>query len=268
MSGKIKFSLGFKVVILLAVAFMAGQGIGKVAETTSPTVITATTKNWGLGFGEEGKAPTAAVSKEELEKYDAYYVADTKEKVLYLTFDAGFENGNTSEILDVLKKHQVTATFFLVGHYLESSPDLVKRMVDEGHIVGNHSYHHPDMSGMNTTQFKEELGKLENLFTEITGQEMRKYYRPPQGKYSQNNLSIAKELGYKTFFWSLAYVDWKVDAQPSKEEAMEKLTKRVHPGAIVLLHSTSNTNKEILDELLTKWKEMGYTFHSLDDFSK
>ena len=139
-------------------------------------------------------------------------------------------------------------------------------MVEEGHIVGNHTFHHPDMSKISDlASFQEEIHSLEALYQETTGQEMKKYYRPPQGKYSENNLKMANELGYKTVFWSLAYVDWYVDKQPSKEEAFSKLLPRIHPGAVVLLHSTSKTNSEILDELLTKWEEEGYTFGTLDE---
>lgn len=224
------------------------------------------TENWGLGFGESGKCPTGNSSAQELQKYNAYYVQDTKEKKIYLTFDCGYENGNTEAILDALKKHNVSATFFVVGHYLESAPELVKRMVDEGHTLGNHTYHHPDMSKISdAASFQKEMDDVRSLYQEITGQEMAMYYRPPQGKYSVANLQMAKELGYSTFFWSLAYVDWNVDSQPSHEEAFEKLTKRIHPGALVLLHNTSKTNGEILDELLTKWEDMGYSFGTLDE---
>lgn len=221
--------------------------------------------NWGLSFQTEGKPPVANATADQLKQYNACYAEMTDEKVLYLTFDAGYENGNTPAILDALKKHQVPATFFVVGNYLETSPDLVKRMVEDGHIVANHTYHHPDMSKISSKEaFQKELSDLESTYTEITGLSMPKYYRPPQGKYSEENLKMAKELGYTTFFWSLAYVDWYQDQQPSKEEAFEKLLGRIHPGAVVLLHSTSSTNAAILDELLTKWKEMGYRFQSLD----
>lgn len=224
------------------------------------------TENWGLGFGDSGKCPTGNSSAEELKKYNAYYVGDTKEKKIYLTFDCGYENGNTEAILDALKKHNVSATFFVVGHYLESAPDLVNRMVKEGHTVGNHTYHHPDMSKISdTAAFQKEMDDVRSLYKEITGEEMKMYYRPPQGKYSISNLQMAKDLGYSTFFWSLAYVDWNVDSQPTHKEAFSKLTKRVHPGAVVLLHNTSKTNGEILDELLTKWEDMGYTFGTLDE---
>ena len=276
MQKKIKVSLGVKLVLRFLAAFLAGRGIGmaveavgekskekEAAETSS--IVRQAAGSWGLSFQEDGKPPVADVSAQELAKYNAYYMEETEEKVLYLTFDAGYENGNTPAILDALKKHNAPAAFFIVGHYLQSSPDLVKRMIDEGHIVGNHSFHHPDMSQMTKEQFQQELGELEQLYQQTFSQEMEKYYRPPQGKFSENNLKLAQELGYKTCFWSLAYVDWNVDQQPSHEDAMDKLTRRVHPGAIVLLHSTSKTNGEILDSLLTKWEEMGYTFRSLSE---
>ncbi len=223
--------------------------------------------NWGLSFQQEGKPPVANASMDYLAQFHAHYAQDTEDKVLYLTFDAGYENGNTAAILDALKKHNAPATFFLVGNYLETSPELVKRMVAEGHTVGNHTFHHPDMSKISTKEaFEKELSDLESLYQQTTGQTMKKYYRPPQGKYSETNLAMANEMGYHTFFWSLAYVDWYEDKQPTKEEAFQKLLGRIHPGAIVLLHSTSKTNGQILDELLTKWEEMGYRFASLDDF--
>jgi len=229
--------------------------------------LTIYSDNWGLGFGTEGSQPTGNVSAEELAQYDAWYVGSKEEKVIYLTFDAGYENAQESmvQILDALKKHQVPATFFLVGNYLETRPDLVKRMVEEGHTVGNHTYHHPDMGSISDwSSFAAELTALEDKYREITGQDMTKFYRPPQGKYSRDNLQMAKDMGYQTFFWSLAYVDWYVDDQPTKEEAFDKLLGRIHPGAIVLLHSTSTTNAEIMDELLSKWEEMGYRFGSLE----
>ncbi|MCI8326165.1 MAG: polysaccharide deacetylase family protein, partial [Lachnospiraceae bacterium] len=174
--------------------------------------------NWGLGFGAEGTQPTGNATPDELKEYDAYFLGDAKEKILYLTFDCGYENGNTEAILKALKKHNVKATFFVVGNFLETSPDLIKKMTEEGHTVGNHTYHHPDMSSISDQEsFQKEMDDVSKLYQEITGKEMTKYYRPPQGKYSTQNLKMAKELGYKTFFWSLAYVDWNVDAQPTKE---------------------------------------------------
>ena len=223
------------------------------------------TGSWGLSFRTEGEAPVGNTDSQTLAGYDAVYLGDSSEKTICLTFDAGYENGCTEKILDVLKKHQVSAAFFLVGNYIEKNADLVRRMVDEGHIVTNHTMHHYDMSKLSDkAAFAKELTDLENLFKETTGKEMPKYYRPPQGIYSEENLKMAKQLGYKTVFWSLAYADWDNSAQPSKEQAFSKLIPRVHNGAVVLLHSTSATNAQILDELLTRWKDMGYSFASID----
>lgn len=243
------------------------EAAGNTAVAEQEAGLLADTENWGLGFGGSGQKPTGNATVDEMKQYDAYYMADGDEKVLYLTFDCGYENGNTEPILDALKAHNAPATFFVVGHMLESAPDIVKRMVADGHTVGNHTYHHPDMSKISDeASFRKEMDDTADLFREVTGTEMAMYYRPPQGKYSISNLQMAKDMGYSTFFWSLAYVDWNTDAQPSHEEAMEKLMGRIHPGAIVLLHSTSQTNGEILDEVLTKWEEMGYTFRPLSDF--
>ena len=226
---------------------------------------TLATGAWGLSFRQEGQPPAGPAGQTQLDQYDAVYLGDTNRPVLYLTFDAGYENGNTEKILDVLKAHRVPAAFFLVGNYMERNPELVRRMAAEGHIVGNHTMHHPDMSKLSDpAAFAKELQDLENLYQQITGEELKKYYRPPQGIYSEENLNMAKNLGYKTVFWSLAYVDWNNDAKPSEEEAFAKLLPRTHNGAVVLLHSTSRTNGEILDRLLTRWEEMGYSFGSLD----
>ena len=229
----------------------------------------ASNDNWGLSFQEEGKTPVGNATPEFLKQYNAYFCGNSEDKKIYLTFDCGYENGYTPAILDALEKHNVKAAFFVVGNYLETSPDLVKRMVEEGHIVGNHTYHHPDMSQISDpASFQEEITSLEKKYQEITGLEMQKFYRPPQGKYSESNLKMAQELGYQTVFWSLAYVDWYVDQQPTQEEAYAKLLPRIHPGAVVLLHSTSKTNAEILDDLLTKWEQEGYTFGTLNELCR
>lgn len=253
------------VVFLLAMFFL-GRALAKAAQEIPTAGVVAQVQNWGLGFGESGTQPTGNVSAETLSEYDAYYVGKGDDKVIYLTFDAGFENGNTEPILDALKKHNAKGTFFVVGHYLETAPDLIKRMVEEGHTVGNHTYSHPDMSAISDKEtFRKELQNVEVLYKEITGEEMLKYYRPPQGKFSLKNLQMAKEMGYNTFFWSLAYVDWYQNDQPTHQQAFEKLLPRIHPGAIVLLHNTSQTNGEIIDELLTKWEELGYRFATLEE---
>ena len=266
------------ILLILAAAYLLGTSAGIAAEKLSQdnkadpasaaAVPASAEGNWGLSFQEEGKTPVGNATFEELAKYDAFYAEQTEEKHIYLTFDVGYENGNTASILDTLKKHNVSATFFVVGTYIESDPELVKRMAEEGHIVGNHTWHHPDMSQIAAMDaFKKELEDVENAYLEVTGEEMTKFYRPPQGKYSEANLKMAQELEYKTFFWSLAYVDWYDDNQPTKEEAFDKLLGRIHPGAIVLLHSTSDTNSLILDELIKKWEEMGYTIRPLTELS-
>ncbi len=243
-------------VVVLAICLGVGIFLSESVETGS----------WGLSFRSSGQPPIGPANSAVLKGFDAAYIGDTGEKVLYLTFDAGYENGCTAKILDILQKHQVSAAFFLVGNYMEKNADLVRRMVNEGHIVGNHTMHHPDMSKISDkAAFSKELLDLESLFKKITGEEMPKYYRPPQGTYSEQNLKMAQELGYKTVFWSLAYVDWNNDSQPSHDYAFSKLLPRTHPGAVVLLHSTSQTNAEILDELLTRWKEMGYRFGTVEE---
>lgn len=250
----------------VAAAVVLGTGIFTAAGMLrEPSLNTAADGNWGLSFQEAGKPPVGNATMEYLEKYDAYYAENTTKKELFLTFDAGYENGHTAKILDTLKKHNVKATFFLVGNFIETSPQLVKRMVREGHLVGNHTFTHPDMSEIATEDaFRKELSGLEKLYQKTTGKQMKKYYRPPQGKYSESNLKMAKEMGYHTIFWSLAYVDWYESDQPTREEALEKLVPRIHPGAIVLLHSTSATNAEVLDELLKQWEDMGYSFKRID----
>ena len=260
------------------VIFCAGYALGALIHTISEQIqikgvmtVESAVDNWGLGFGKTGSEmqPTGKATADELKEFNTYYIGKKDEKVIYLTFDCGYENGNTEAIMEALKKHNAPATFFVVGHFLESAPELVKEMVANGYTVGNHTYHHPDMSSIaDKASFQKELDDVNNLYKQVTGQEMAKYYRPPQGKYSTENLKMAKELGYQTFFWSLAYVDWNVDQQPTKEQAFEKLIGRIHPGAVVLLHNTSSTNGQILDELLTKWEEMGYSYKSLDDLTQ
>ena len=258
----------------LILLFSAGRFAGLSlpvfsGNTVEKQPLSFTEGNWGLSFQEEGKPPVANASFEELAPYNAWYAKDTDEKVIFLTFDCGYENGNTPAILDALKKHHAPAAFFVVGTFLDSNPDLIKRMNQEGHSVGNHTWHHPDMSAISSVEkFSAELDPVAERYKEITGESMPPYYRPPQGKYSQSNLQMAKDLGYQTFFWSLAYVDWYENDQPTKEEAFEKLLGRIHPGAIVLLHNTSGTNAEILDELLTRWKEMGYRFAPLSELTE
>ncbi len=228
----------------------------------------STPKSWGLGFGKQGERPSGNETSDYLAGFDAWYIGsegDGEKKNVYLTFDAGYENGYTDKILDTLKKHEVPAAFFLVGTYLRDNPELVKRIVDEGHIVGNHTMYHSDMTKLSAEEAQKTLTQADDLYKSITGGEGLKYYRPPNGVYSEKSLKIAQDMGYKTVFWSLAYADWDVKKQPSKEMAFSKLLPRLHPGAVLLLHSTSKTNCDIMEEMILKFKEMGYEFKSLND---
>jgi len=234
------------------------------------TAVSAKKGRWGVSFSgidtSSGAPPRGNECANYLKQFDSYYVGNNSEKAIYLTFDAGYENGFTEGMLDTLKKHDVTAAFFLVGTYIKNNPEIINRMIKEGHIVANHTMNHPDMTAMSDIEsFKKELALAEAEYKAVTGMDMPKYYRPPSGNYSESNMKMAQELGYKTIFWSLAYADWDNDSQPSTETAFSKLLPRIHPGAVVLLHNTSKTNSIILDELIVKYKEMGYVFKSLDD---
>lgn len=260
------FGIAAAALLAAATALAIWNGGETPIPASATASVPASAADWGLSFPAEGQPPAGNASCADLAKYNAYYLGDTSQKVIYLTFDCGYENGNTAQILDALKKHNAPAAFFVVGHMIESAPDIVRRMADEGHVVGNHTFHHPDMSSISEqTAFQKELDSLAELYRQTTGKSLSRFYRPPQGKYSEENLKQAQALGYKTIFWSLAYVDWNTDAQPTPAQAYDKLIPRIHNGAIVLLHSTSHTNAEILDDLLTKWEDMGYTFKSLEE---
>ncbi len=261
-------TIGRRKFLTMCLALIAAFSVPFILPDRGEDAIAAAGKNtdWGLSFQQAGSQPVGNASVEHLKKYNAYYVGSPDEKVIYLTFDAGFENGCTPKILDTLKAHNVPAAFFLVGNYIDKNPDIVKRMLSDGHTVGNHTDTHPDMSKISDLpSFTRELQTLEEKYKSVTDSDMPKFYRPPQGKYSEVNLKNACDLGYTTVFWSLAYVDWYTDKQPTKEQAFEKLIDRIHPGAVVLLHSTSQTNADILDELLCKWEEMGYSFRPISD---
>lgn len=200
--------------------------------------------------------------KYNLEDYDAHYVGDTEKKVLYLTFDEGYENGFTPKILDILKENNVKAIFFVTLPYVKDNPDIIKRMVEEGHIVGNHTNHHPSMPDVtgNETKFLSEFTEVENKYKEITGQDMPLYFRPPMGEYSQKSLAMTKNLGYKTLFWSFAYYDWDLNKQPDPAKAKDTIINGLHNGCIMLIHAVSKTNTEILDSVLKDAKAQGYEF--------
>ena len=246
--------------------------VGSLAAVTVINHVTAVRETaayeWGLHFEKPSSPPVPNLSDENLNPYSAYYHGNLNEKTIYITFDAGYENGNTAPILDALKKHKAPAAFFLVGSYIKQNRDLVKRMVAEGHTVGNHSYNHPDMITKSQRDFFNELAETRQAYKEVTGTDMPMFYRPPEGKFTTDNLAWAQSAGYTTVLWSTAYVDWNTSSQPDHSYAYKKLEERTFPGAIILLHSTSQTNAEILDTQLAKWEKQGYTFGDINDLVK
>ncbi|SCI04951.1 MULTISPECIES: delta-lactam-biosynthetic de-N-acetylase [unclassified Romboutsia] len=200
----------------------------------------------------------------ELSTYDAIYNLDSnrKSKTLYLTFDEGYENGYTTKILDILKEKNVQAVFFVTSSYIDKNPDLIKRMVLEGHIVGNHSATHPSMPTLtsNENEFNEEISDVETKYEKLIGAKMNKLFRPPMGCYSEKSLSMTKDLGYKTVFWSFAYDDWDPEKQPELKYAKKKILDNLHDGSILLLHAVSKTNTEILGDVIDSAKDLGYDF--------
>jgi len=227
--------------------------------------------NWYCKRSVDGVYPELDPQLSFVEKYNTVYVnraANEEDKVIYLTFDAGYENGNVEKILDVLKKHKATGAFFLLDHVITENTDLVKRMFNEGHLVCNHTLKHRDMSQItDKNQFAAELASLEDICLQYTGNKMSKFFRPPQGCFSETNLRHASELGYTTVFWSFAYADWDNDKQPDPEKAYKKLIDGTHNGEILLLHPTSSTNAQIMDRLLTEWEKQGYRFGSLNELA-
>ncbi len=221
--------------------------------------------DWWIVREKDHQTPRANDKlKYDIKDYDAYYVGDTEKKVLYLTFDEGYENGMTGEILDVLKANNVPAIFFVVSPYITSNPDLVKRMVDEGHTVANHSKNHPSMPrlGDNPEAFNNEIKDVEAKYEELIGQPIPKLFRPPMGHYSQKSLAMTKDLGYQTIFWSFAYADFDVNKQPDPYTAKKLISENLHNGAILLLHAISKTNTQILDDVIKDAIAQGYTFES------
>ena len=201
----------------------------------------------------------------DITQYDAHYIVPVSEKKMYITFDCGYENGFTPDMLDVLKEEQVTAAFFVTQTFIRDNVDLVKRMKEEGHLVCNHTVTHPSMPGKSVEEQRKELLDCENYMKQATGYELDLFYRPPKGEYSQRSLQVAKDLGYTTVFWSMAYLDYDVNNQPSREHVVEHFKKYYHPGAIPLLHNVSQANHDALRQVLQDLKKEGYTFGSLYD---
>lgn len=220
---------------------------------------------WGYQKNSSGKVPDIGMYRHFIETYDAYYADLSGEKNIYLTFDNGYEQGYTAHILDVLKEENVPATFFVTGHYVESEPELIKRMVDEGHIIGNHSDTHPDFTRLSKEDIKRELDYVKEQVAKLTNQKEMHYLRPPRGTFNEKTLQWTSELGYFHIFWSLAFLDWKTKEQKGWKYAYEQIMEQIHPGAIILLHTVSSDNAESLSQVIKDLKEEGYQFKSLDD---
>ena len=230
--------------------------------------------SWYCIRNKEHRQPAADANMSFIENYQGYYVDkklsknDTTDKVIYLTFDAGYENGNISKILDVLKEEEVSAAFFVLKNLMIKNPDLIQRMKDEGHTVCNHTSNHPDITKFkNVEELKAELEELENLYKNIVGCDMPKYFRPPEGKFNEQSMKFISSLGYKTIFWSFAYADWDNNAQMAESAAKAKIFDNIHNGEVMLLHPTSKTNAAIMKDIIIQLRSQGYRFGTLDELT-
>lgn len=227
------------------------------------------TYHFGFRKSKNGELPSIAQEgfMEALKRQNAIFLGNTEEKELYLTFDNGYENGYTPPILDVLKEKQVPAAFFVTGHYVKDQPELIKRMAAEGHLVGNHSWSHPDMSQLDNARIAQEMEKVRAGVEALTGQKEMHYLRPPRGIFSERMLAEAGRLGYTSVFWSVAYKDWETNSQKGAQYAFDKVMEQLHPGAVILLHSVSKDNAEALGRIIDEARSKGYTFKSLDQLA-
>ncbi len=229
---------------------------------------------WYCVRAKDHKQPRADAALSYVEQYGGYYIdhrhtsIDDEDKVVYLTFDAGYENGNVAKVLDALKAAEVPGAFFILGNLPEAEPDLVRRMAEEGHLVCNHTFTHKDMTGQGVGQLEGELNRLETACRDLCGVEVAKFFRPPEGKFDRGMLTEAQRLGYKTIFWSFAYADWDNNKQPSPEKAKQKILDNIHNGAVILLHPTSATNAAILGDVIATLKADGYRFGTLYELTE
>ena len=233
------------------------------------TLYAENAQNWYCKREKEHLRPCIDPTMSYIEEENGFFIGkDPDEKVIYLTFDAGYENGNIARILDTLKAHNAEGAFFILENLIRRNPELVERMKNEGHLVCNHTAKHKDMTKLTEKEIEQELCALETLYKESFGEDLAPFYRPPEGKFDRKSLCVAKKLGYHTAFWSLAYADWDNNKQPAPEKAKKLLCDHLHNGAVILLHPTSKTNADILDDLLTEWENQGYRFGSLLEFTE
>ena len=238
-----------------------------------PDVYADEAQSWYCVRNKDHKQPIVGSDLTWVENYGGYYIDhahgdDTEDKVVYLTFDAGYENGNVAKILDIMKEKQVTGAFFVLEHLVCENGELVSRMKNEGHLICNHTANHPDVTKLKDMEaFKKELQALEEVYRDKFGKEMSKYFRPPEGRFNRRSLEYAQKLGYKTIFWSFAYADWDNNSQMSVQAAKDKILGNIHNGAVILLHPTSDTNVAVLGDVIDVLKSQGYSFGSLDELT-
>ncbi|MCZ8521192.1 MULTISPECIES: delta-lactam-biosynthetic de-N-acetylase [Paenibacillus] len=244
-------------------------GLVLAAQLAGPQAAVSADGGFHFGFKKSSKGMPPSIDQEGfkplLKKYDAVFTGDPAQKELYLTFDNGYENGFTAGMLDTLKEKGVPAIFFVTGHYIESHPELLKRMAAEGHLIGNHSWHHPDMSAISAERMKEELLRVKEAVAEVAGQKEMRYLRTPRGIFTERSLSVSKELGLTNVFWSVAYKDWDTTDQKGAQYAFDKVMAQLHPGAVILLHSVSKDNAQALGRIIDEARGQGYQFKSLDE---
>ena len=262
----IKRKVIIQVLILLVFAIsMTVVNVNNSIETSSEALSNKKI-GWGIKRNDNHEQPDVGkTNKELIDKYKGICLGNKEKKYVYLTFDNGYEAGYTSKILEVLKQNNVTATFFITAHYLNTQEDLVKQMIDEGHIVGNHTVNHKSMPNLSDEEIKKEVMDLHQAIYSKFNYEM-KYIRPPKGEYSERSLSVTNSLGYKTVMWSFAYEDWDEKNQPEEEKSKQKIINNLHNGEIILLHATSKTNTNILDSVIKEIKNQGYEIKSIDNF--
>lgn len=260
--GAIVFVFTFSIISL-------NKDANKESITTSSEVVSSNKKiGWGIKRNDNHEQPDlGSINVKLLNACNGIAMGNKENKNIYLTFDEGYEAGYTEKILDTLKENNVKATFFITAHYLNTQPELVKRMIEEGHIVGNHTVNHKSMPDLNDEQIKDEIMTLHQAIYSKTGYEM-KYIRPPKGEYSQRTLELTEKLGYKTVMWSFAYLDYDEKKQPSEEKAKKMICDNFHNGEVMLLHGNSRTNTNILDDIIKEARNQGYEWKSLDEFAR
>jgi len=258
--------LSILIVGIISLSAISANFYDEITIDTGSDTLSNKKIGWGIKNGNNHEQPDiGSENKELIEKYNGICLGNKEKKYIYLTFDLGYEGGYTEHILDVLNENNVKATFFITAHYVNTASDIVQRMIDEGHIVGNHTVNHKSMPSLSDEEIKKEVMTLHQTIYEKYGYEM-KYIRPPRGEFSERTLSLTQSLGYKNVMWSFAYVDWEDNKQPSHEIALEKIISNLHNGEIMLLHATSKTNSEIMEEMIKRVKEEGYELKSIDDF--